>query len=138
MMPDKVFTYGSLMCEDIMTAIAGNCVRVSEAVLREHQRKAVRNEPYPGMVPAPASSVNGVLYSDVSKQGLKALDAFEGEMYQRVEVDIELQDGKTTRAFVYRIRPQFQHVLTGDEWDFDEFLKNGKQSFLVEYTGFRR
>lgn len=133
-----VFTYGSLMCDDIMASIAGNCFRVSEAVLRDHQRKAVRNEHYPGMVPSPASSVTGVLYSHVSEQGLKALDAFEGEMYQRVEVDIELPDNKSTRAFTYIIRPAFQRVLSTQDWDFDEFLSNGKQAFLAEYGGFRR
>lgn len=126
------------MCEDIMTSIAGPCVRASEAVLRGHQRKSVRDEKYPGMIPFPASSVTGILYSDISEAGLNALDEFEGEMYQRVEVDVELPGGECARACAYVVRPEYQQILTTDDWDFDEFLENGKQVFLAEYGGFQR
>ena len=64
-MSDRLFVYGSLMCEDIMASVSGLTVPGVPAVLEDHVRHPVRDETYPGMVPRPGEQVAGVLYPAV-------------------------------------------------------------------------
>ncbi|NMG35803.1 gamma-glutamylcyclotransferase [Azoarcus sp. TTM-91] len=132
------FTYGSLMCTDIMFGVAGLALQHEAAILRGHRRHPVRGEAYPGMVPAAGAQVAGVLYRDVPPAALVRLDAFEGEQYLRLTVKVELASGRIEDADTYVFRPEFAHLLVAGEWDFDSFLGEGKQRFERQYLGFGR
>jgi len=132
------FTYGSLMCTDIMFGVAGLALEYEAATLREHSRHPVAGETYPGMIPAAGAAVSGVLYRDVPPAALARLDAFEGEQYLRLTVQVELADGRMAAADTYVFRPEFAHLLAGGEWDFDGFLAEGKRRFETQYLGFGR
>ncbi len=133
----SLFTYGSLMCEDIMFAIAGPCECVGQAKLHGYQRRPVRGETYPGIMPHPGSSVSGVLYTGISGTAMQALDRFEGNMYQRDEVQLILQDNTLYTAFTYVVRPGYRHQLENRHWDVEHFLRDGKTRFISLYEGFR-
>lgn len=136
-MHEHCFTYGSLMCEDIMSAVCGTpCTRHAPATLAEHRRHPVIGQHYPGMVPAPGSAVRGVLYLDLPSSAWPRLDAFEGEEYTRERVTVTLADGRSVTAWTYVFKPQYASRLVAGDWDFEHFLLHGKARFEAAYLGF--
>lgn len=130
------FTYGSLMCADIMSDVTGLALVGQPARLAGHARHPVRDEDYPGLVPDPASNVVGVLYCNLDAAALRRLDAFEGEMYERLRVPVTLANGAGVEAWCYVVRPGFRARLLPGEWDFEAFLAGGKDRFRARYVGF--
>jgi len=60
--PSDLFTYGSLMCADIMAQVAGAQLQSSPAVLNGYRRYLVRGEQYPGIVADADGQVAGIVY----------------------------------------------------------------------------
>lgn len=132
-----LFAYGTLMCNDIMAEISGlNLSRVS-AVLRGYRRICVKGEHYPALVLYPEGYVEGFVYLNVPDQTWPRLDRFEGEMYSRGPVQVESRNGDILSAETYIARTEFMDCLLDIEWDFEEFLRNHKESFRSSYKGYR-
>lgn len=127
------FTYGSLMCPDIMAAVAGSAHRSVPATLSGYRRSPVLGQAYPGIRPDPDHRVAGVLYFDVSAPAWQRLDAFEGEEYERERVIVTLDEGVALEAWVYVYRPRFAHRLGAGEWDYERFLRTGKARFMAQW-----
>lgn len=127
------FTYGSLMCPDIMAAVAGRAYRSVPAVLDGYRRRPVLGQAYPGIRPDADHRVAGVLYFDVSAPAWQRLDAFEGEEYQRDRVAVALDEGAVLDAWVYVFRPRFAHRLGAGGWDYERFLRTGKACFMAQW-----
>jgi gamma-glutamylcyclotransferase (GGCT)/AIG2-like uncharacterized protein YtfP len=132
-----LFTYGSLMCEDIMASVGGARLTGIPAILPGFRRFLVRDEQYPGVVAEDAGTVAGLVYHRISPAGWSRLDAFEGEMYERRPVTVHLESGAATQVYCYVFRPEFHHRLTTEQWDYAAFLRNGKQLFQRQYCGFK-
>lgn len=133
---DACFAYGSLMCADIMSQVAGRSLDGVVAVLPGHARHPVAGEDYPGLVPDPAGRVEGVLYRGVDAAALARLDAFEGDLYERLAVAVEVPGGGPVTAWCYVFRPACRHLLLPGEWRFEAFLATGKARFQARYLGF--
>lgn len=133
-----LFTYGSLMCSDIMFKVAGCQVELSQAVLNNFFRSKMYGREYPGIVEQPKAQVSGILYRNLSPEALQRLDAFEGEMYQRQEVEVMTKEHGPAMAMTYVIKPRYREQLTDEEWDFDYFLAFGKKTFEKTYFGFQQ
>ncbi len=132
----NLFTYGSLMCSDIMAKVADCRPNCTPATLHDFFRAKVHNEEYPGIVPLQDSMVAGLLYLGLTAEALDRLDIFEGEMYQRQEVALLTENNPRTKAMTYVIKPEYRHLLTDKEWNFSEFLSTGKEKFEKSYFGF--
>ncbi len=132
-----LFAYGTLMCDDIMAEIAGSHHSPVFATLRGYRRMRVKGEHYPALVPDEEGHVDGVVYLDVSATAWDRLDRFEGEMYSRKIVEIELNDGHAVLSETYVARAEFMDYLVDAEWDFAEFLRKNKASFRRSYKGYR-
>jgi len=135
---DHLFAYGTLMCADIMGEVAGCGPLAREpATLRGYGRRAVRGEPYPALVPEESGRVAGVVYRDVPAAAWARLDRFEGELYARRPVVVELSGGGLLPAAAYVAEAALRERLARCDWDFDEFLRRGKARFRKHYRGFR-
>lgn len=132
-----LFTYGSLMCADIMAEVSGARLGCTPAELAGYCRFLVKNEQYPGVVPTQNGRVAGVVYHDISHNGWSRLDRFEGEMYDRIPVTVRYKNNIEARVYCYVFRPEFHHRLTATEWDYTAFLRNGKALFQNQYCGFK-
>ncbi len=132
------FTYGSLMCADIMARATGAAFDAQPALLHGYIRHPLRGETYPAIVAQAGASVTGRLYRDLDEHALQRLDAFEGGMYERRTVTVETPAGEHLAAAAYVLRPAFAHLLGDGEWDFEAFLRHGKQHFEAAYLGFSR
>jgi hypothetical protein len=91
---------------------------------------------YPAIVPDKEYSVKGVLYRNVPDSVWDRLDRFEGEMYKRQPVGIELNEGGMLYAETYIIQQAYLNFLDQSDWDFEDFIKNGKESFQRHYWGY--
>ncbi len=132
------FTYGSLMCEEIMFAVCGAPAAAAPATLVGYRRHPVAGEAYPGMLPTAGAQVDGVLYRDLTPAALARLDAFEGPQYRRETVSVRLADGSTVEAETYVFRAEFADLLRPGDWDFDDFLRHGRAAFEARYVGYAR
>ena len=133
----NLFTYGTLMVPEIMHQVAGCTLQSVEVSLEGYVRYGVQGEQYPGVTVQDGSSVDGILYLDVGPEALRRLDAFEGKMYSRETVTVMgKNDQKSLEAMVYVFRPEYEHLLTGESWDLQRFLQNGREIFEQQYTGF--
>ncbi len=133
----NLFAYGTLMCNDIMQAVSGLSLFSMPGALKGYSRRAVKGEPYPGLIPDPEGRVEGVVYRDVPPPAWDRLDRFEGAMYARRLVQVELADGALLPAGVYVVQPEFMDRLDRSDWDFADFIRNRKSSFQRTYKGFR-
>ena len=134
-MTKDLFAYGTLMCQDIMLAVTGFPFRGVRGLLRDYHRGTIRGQVYPGIVPRGGEVVEGLVYRDLPEDAWKRLDAFEGEMYYRTAVGIELDDG-TEQAQTYVVRPEFEYRVGTAPWSFEEFLESDKGFFESKYPGF--
>jgi gamma-glutamylcyclotransferase (GGCT)/AIG2-like uncharacterized protein YtfP len=133
----NLFAYGSLMCQDIMAAVSGFCAAGVPGTARGYRRRSVKGETYPAMVADASCDTGGVVYRDLPDAAWERLDRFEGDLYARLDVAVELEDGGTVPAEAYIVRPEHVDCLEASGWDFDVFLREGKARFLREYKGFR-
>ena len=124
------------MCDDIMQEVAGCGLTGEPGTLKGFCRRGVKGEHYPALIPETDSCVDGILYRDVPQAAWARLDRFEGEMYIRRQVPIELGGGKKVAAQAYIVKPGFMDLLEATEWDFSEFLRNGKARFQKRYKGY--
>lgn len=133
----NIFTYGSLMCSDIMFKVADCRSEFVEAVLRDFFRSGIRAEEYPGIVTQPGTEVSGVLYLNLPAKAIKRLDGFEGEMYSRQEVNVISDNIGLTKAMAYVFKPKYKHLLTNEPWSYSRFLAVGKPKFEAAYMGYK-
>jgi len=131
-----LFAYGSLMCMDIMHAVAGDCGCLGRAVLVGYRCLCVKNTSYPGIIKIADHHTQGMLYGGISPIGWQRLDDFEGTMYQRCLLDVQLVNGQQQPAFVYVIKPEFATSLNNQDWNFEQFVQHGKAQFMDSYCGF--
>jgi gamma-glutamylcyclotransferase (GGCT)/AIG2-like uncharacterized protein YtfP len=129
-----IFCYGTLQVPDVMRAVTGRVYEGEKASLSGYAMYKVKNTEYPGIVPLAGGETQGTLYSGLSEEELKVLDAFEGDFYARRSVEVLLQQGKTATAWVYVIRKKHQGVLSDEPWHLEEFLSEGFRSFMDGYV----
>jgi gamma-glutamylcyclotransferase (GGCT)/AIG2-like uncharacterized protein YtfP len=131
----NVFTYGSLMCADIMATVSGVNPLSESALLGNYRRYAVLGEAYPALITEAGAQTQGLLYSNISDEALRRLDVFEGDYYQRCELVVALLDGRQVRAQTYVFRADYRHLVADWPWSFEHFLNVGKAKFESAYLG---
>lgn len=133
---ESLFAYGTLMCEEIMQEVTGHKLPHVAATLEGHNRLCVKNAQYPGLVENSKSKVYGIVYQGVTAPVWQRLDGFEGEMYLRKTVQIEASDGTVLYADTYLVKPNYTNYLEPVEWDYDEFLRSGREKFRKAFKGY--
>jgi gamma-glutamylcyclotransferase (GGCT)/AIG2-like uncharacterized protein YtfP len=133
----NIFTYGSLMFNEVWSKVVRGTYEHVDAGLYGYQRKKVKGQAYPCVFPAgSADYVHGKLYRGVVDEDICSLDRFEGEYYQREWKECELSDGSKLPAWVYVFKKQYTYLIGAEDWDPDRFSRVGMYSFLSEYRGF--
>ncbi|MFO7568309.1 MAG: gamma-glutamylcyclotransferase family protein [Smithellaceae bacterium] len=132
----NLFAYGTLMCEDIMTEVSGCLLSCEPGIVKGYSRRAVKGEPYPALVYSEAGLVEGIVYRDLPMRAWERLDHFEGEMYARLSVQVELAGQLMLPAQTYVVQPEFRNRLEKYDWDFAKFLSHGKEIFQRHYKGY--
>jgi gamma-glutamylcyclotransferase (GGCT)/AIG2-like uncharacterized protein YtfP len=132
-----LFAYGTLLCPDIWVQVTGHDGPPFPATLSGYQRYRVRGEDYPALVAEPGVRVNGVLYRGLTDLHWQQLDRFEGDLYRRVRVVVDLDDGQRIEAFTYLLDSAKADRIEPVVWEVAPFLTNGKSRFQETYIGFQ-
>ncbi len=134
-----VFTYGSLMYEQIWNLVVEGVYLKSTATISGFIRRAVIGEDYPALLgPAGSAETEGILYFNVTAADLCRLDEFEGRYYARKQEPVVVEDGSTFAAQVYIFKDRYRHLVSEIEWDPAQFETAGMKRFIQNYTGFQR
>jgi gamma-glutamylcyclotransferase (GGCT)/AIG2-like uncharacterized protein YtfP len=134
----NIFTYGSLMFPSVMKAVTGREFPSRKARVKNYVRFKVKGESYPGLIPLEGTVTEGVLYFNVDALSVGRLDDFEGEMYERMEVQADGLEGQSFSAHAYVIRAQCRFRLSSSDWDPERFEANDLREFMARYRGFNR
>jgi gamma-glutamylcyclotransferase (GGCT)/AIG2-like uncharacterized protein YtfP len=135
--PVHIFTYGSLMFAPVWQRVVSGTYTSSTATLHDYQRLAVKGEEYPVALAATGHSIDGVLYYAVHAQDVAHLDAFEGDYYTRIAVQVITNDGEAITAQVYVLKAEFGHIAAAQAWDVTQFAQGGGlENFMARYQGF--
>ena len=126
------------MIPEVMVAVTTRKFRSIDAILKGYVRFTVKGESYPGMVPATGAATEGIIYFDVDEWSLERLDAFEGDLYQRIQIQAETKEKEILKADTYVIKPKFRSNLSSLEWNIKEFAQKHLKTFLETYTGFQK
>lgn len=130
----NVFTYGSLMFDPVWSGVVNGSYDRYEAILQGYERKGVRGEVYPVIVPSPApSQVQGIVYLDVSSSDMARLDLFEGEYYFRKTEQVVTLDMTILPVEIYVLKEEYYAVIAPDEWDAEYFSTTGIHLFMQSY-----
>ena len=142
-----LFTYGTLMCPDIMADVSGlveRQLKFEPAVLHGYIRKQVAGCHYPaivqpGLLPGYKDSampfVQGVLYSGMPPAVWQRLDRYEGSQYLRKKVTVVGANGETQIAMAYVFKSALVHSLSTNDWDFEKFKLVHKRNFVQQHGG---
>ena len=122
----------------VMKAVTGQHFTGKKAKLDNWVRYRVRQSEYPGILPQADAQVPGMVFFAIDPETLSKLDEFEGEKYERVEVDVTLEDGTKQRVQVFAIRREYRHMLSQEPWEFDRFIENGLARFISWFVEDRR
>ena len=129
-----VFTYGSLMFDQVWSRVVSHSYDREEAILSGYDRKSVRGEVFPVVVPAsPDSQVQGIVYRGVSLSDLSRLDRFERDYYDRKTVAVVTLDTKILSAEVYVLREEYYWIISPQEWDPVQFSSRDMYNFIQQY-----
>jgi gamma-glutamylcyclotransferase (GGCT)/AIG2-like uncharacterized protein YtfP len=121
-----------------MQTVTGRLYEGEKATLPGYAAYRVKDAEYPGIVPSNKGKTEGTLYSGLTDDDLKVLDAFEGAYYKRHAVEVHLRGGPITTAWVYVIRKEYERVLSNEPWHLDRFLNEGLRSFMDGYVHARK
>lgn len=72
----NLFTYGTLMYEDVMFGLCQEKYQYKKSLLKGYQRKHLKARCYPGLVKSSGESVWGIVYLNVSPKDLETLHSY--------------------------------------------------------------
>jgi gamma-glutamylcyclotransferase (GGCT)/AIG2-like uncharacterized protein YtfP len=127
----NIFTYGSLMFDPVWSRVVGSRYDRCEAILQGYDRKGVRGEVYPAIIPGGAhSQVPGLVHLDVSTADMEKLDQFEGEYYFRKTVQVITLDMAILPAEIYVLKQEYYAIISNRDWDPVHFATTGIHYFM--------
>jgi gamma-glutamylcyclotransferase (GGCT)/AIG2-like uncharacterized protein YtfP len=131
----RLFCYGTLQFPSVLNEVTGLWLEALPAVLDDHACFAVRGEVYPGIIPRPGATTNGVVYSGLGTVHLQRLDAFEGDLYERRRVCVSNASGDPLQAWTYVVAPRHRRRLAREPWDREAFETGHLRHFVRRRSG---
>ena len=131
-----LFAYGTLMCPGIMRDVCALSLTGEEARLTGYSRRAIIGHAFPGLIESATECSPGILYRDVPLVAWDRLDRFEGAMYARRAVQVQLRSGDWVEADTYVVEAAYHSMLSAELWDYERFLESGRRQFESNYAGY--
>jgi gamma-glutamylcyclotransferase (GGCT)/AIG2-like uncharacterized protein YtfP len=119
-----LFAYGTLRVPEVVTALLGRVPAGRPAWAAGWRAARLAGRSYPGLVPAPGATADGLLMVGLTPEEWAIVDAFEGPEYQRRR--IRLDDGTTAVAYLWRDLT----AVREQNWSLAEFVAAGLADFL--------
>lgn len=132
-----VFAYGTLQLDEVVEAVTGRRFVGVAATLAGYRRRRILERSYPGIVPVAGEITDGRLFRDVDPESLAWLDAFEGDLYDRLLLPVRTDAGETVQAFAYVVAARHRQRLSDHPWDVESFRLEHGEAFLAGCRRFR-
>ncbi|MCG6938464.1 MAG: gamma-glutamylcyclotransferase [Gammaproteobacteria bacterium] len=132
----NIFVYGTLLFEDVWNRVVRHRYEKLPAILPGYKRLSIKGKNYPGLVKSFNSSVEGVVYFDVTAQDIKRLDKFEGRYYRKIPVRVLCKDGHKVNARAYVFNRRNRRLLGTSPWCPLNFQARYLSRFIARYRGF--
>lgn len=116
----RLFAYGTLQLPERLQTLIGRVPPGISAQLERFRCGLVVRADFPGIVPCHDASVRGLLLAGLSAYELDSLDAYEGELYQRICVQVKTGEGSHS-AWVYQIVPWARNRVTHEPWTIEGY-----------------
>jgi gamma-glutamylcyclotransferase (GGCT)/AIG2-like uncharacterized protein YtfP len=126
-----VFCYGTLLFPEVMQAVCGIADKGRPALAAGWARYRVRGEAFPALVEERGAHTPGAVFERVDAAALARLDAFEGPLYVRRALEVELQDGARASAQAWVIAPGREAEVTREPWDPETFAARELRAFTA-------
>ena len=130
-MSHAIFTYGTLMFPEVMNAVCGRLYDSTPASLEGYQLTSLISRVYPAILPVPGARCEGLLYTGIDEDMLVTLDDFEGDEYERVQVDVQ-SAGQTTSAWAYVLTASCFTLASGQDWKTAIFREKHLKNYLSD------
>jgi gamma-glutamylcyclotransferase (GGCT)/AIG2-like uncharacterized protein YtfP len=130
MTTSALYTYGTLQVPAIIALIVGRPLVGQPARLPGYSRFRIQNRVYPAIIPAAGGDVPGILYPGLEVAELERLDHYEGEIYERRELNVLVAE-ESVPACTYVLRPEHVHRLSEEPWDLGQFEREHLASYLA-------
>ncbi len=132
-----LFAYGSLMFEEVWSRLARGSYVKRSARLHGFSRRKVRDDVFPVVFRShDADWVDGVVYLNVTADDIVKLDVFEGELYDRQQHTVVVEQQEKAVAAVYVLKDDYCYMTDEAMWDPAWFAREGLVMFLHGYRGF--
>ncbi|WP_188860944.1 gamma-glutamylcyclotransferase family protein [Marinobacterium nitratireducens] len=136
---EKLFTYGTLMVPDVIELVLGRRAGdTARAALPDYGCYRVHERQFPAILAERGHITHGCVYLDLTPAELQRLDGYEGELYDRRRVHVQLPDGATLDVWTYVLRRQYRRLLSPEGWDFEHFVEHQLEFFLHRLRGGNR
>ncbi len=116
----RLFAYGTLQLPERLQALIGRVPPGIPAQLAGFRCGLVARADFPGLVPSADSTTAGLLLAGLTADELQKLDAYEGELYQRVAVHVQTAEGLFS-TWVYQIAPWARSRVTHELWTIEGY-----------------
>ena len=133
------FFFGTLMDLDVLARVIGRPVDPAELTVAEiddYRRVRAVHEPYPVLVPAPGTTVEGRLMRPRSAWEAARVAWFEEGEYAERRWRVRTHDGGTVAARIFFGLPVLG--ATPEAWELDAWTRTEKASFLERCDGWLR
>ncbi len=127
---ENLFAYGTLMCHAIFEAVTGLRLDHQPVTLAGFMCWSVKGEAYPAIVRDPTGLTEGVVYPNLPASVWQRLDHYEGEMYTRQTVRVQLADGSLLPASTYVWNDGHAALLDRPGWRFSGFMNRWCADYL--------
>lgn len=131
----SVFTYGTLQIPEAMQAVTGLALKSVPATLSGYECLKIKGRTFPGLFKKEEAITDGRLYREIDQQTIERLDQFEGVMYKRCLVEVQVSD-KTEQAYVYVTQKDYEDCLLNQEWSLEEFRRKYLKLYLKKIASF--
>jgi len=133
----NLFTYGSLMFDEVWSQLVHRDYVKRSARLHGFARRRVQGDVYPVIVRSHKGDwVDGVVYFDIDSDDLTRLDLFEAEPYDRQTHIVVVEGCEQHKADAYVLKDAYRHMMHDCEWDPQWFQREALPIFIGNYRGF--
>ena len=128
----RFFIYGTLLFPQVFKKVTGQELEGVPAILYDYQRYQLKNYDFPGLYPLTGGCVEGMMVV-VSPVTARRLDHYEGEIYEKHHVSIEVTGSSCLEmAWVYVIKKKYKGLLSHRLWEKEAFRQQCLSRYLKE------
>ena len=124
------FVYGTLRDRGVLNAVLGHDAAIaSPGWIDDHAALLAKGHHFPMLRPLDGARAEGLLLTNLTDADITALDAFEGETYQRQPMTVETDHGTAT-ADVYIDDGSYED---GGLFDLAQWEANHRDRFISSF-----